>query len=90
MRKVISNLGAALCVVLCSIGAVFANNPCMPIAQECMKEGYYKGGEKEGKGLVKDCVMPVLSNQKSFEGVTFTEETRQQCSAMLTEKMANQ
>ncbi|MFZ4076621.1 MAG: hypothetical protein ACOYKA_01425 [Legionellaceae bacterium] len=89
MRAFLSKLSLSVVIVFGMMGVALAN-PCMPIAQQCMKEGYYKGGDKEGKGLVKDCVMLVLSNQKSFAGVTFTDETLQQCGAMLKSKMNTQ
>ena len=77
-------------VIMVLISSMAIANPCMPIAKACMKEGYYKGGSKEGKGLIKDCVMPVLSNEKSFPGITFSDETRQQCDAKLKQSMKNQ
>ena len=61
-------------------------NPCMTIAQACMSQGYYKGGDKEGKGLVKDCVMPVVNGQKTLS-TTFSADTMQQCKTMLDQKM---
>jgi hypothetical protein len=61
-------------------------NPCMPIAQACMGEGYYKGGDKEGKGLIKDCVMPVVNGQKTLN-TTFSADVMQQCKTTIEQKM---
>lgn len=81
----------ALSVVALSACVVsWAGNPCMPIAQACMKEGFYKGGNNVGKGLVEDCVMPVTAKQKNLPDSNFSDEVLQQCSAMLAKKMQKQ
>ena len=68
----------------------FAGNPCMPIAQACMEAGFYKGGEKEGKGLVINCVKPITEKQKTLANTSFSDETLQQCAATIAEKMKEQ
>ena len=89
MKKHLPKL--SLCVFALSVSfAGWAGNPCMPIAQACMKEGYYKGGDKVGKGLVQDCVMPVVSKQKTLENKTFSDEVLQQCNTTLEKKMQKQ
>lgn len=65
----------------------WAANPCMPIAKACMQLGFYKGGEKAGKGLVKDCVMPVVENDKNLAGLKLTIEQKAQCSALIHKKI---
>ena len=81
----------SLLILALSVSVVsWAGNPCMPIAQACMKEGYYKGGDKVGKGLVKDCVMPVVSKQKNLGNMTFSDDVLQKCSATLEKKMQKQ
>lgn len=65
---------------------VFANS-CMPIAQACMKQGYYKGGHDSGKGLVEDCVMPVVKKTKTLPDEQFSDDVLQQCEATIQEKM---
>jgi hypothetical protein len=81
----------SLSILALSVSVVsWAGNPCMPIAQACMNEGYYKGGDKVGKGLVKDCVMPVVSKQKTVGNNTFSDEVLQQCGATLEKKMQAQ
>lgn len=67
----------------------FAENPCKPIAMDCMKEGYYKGGDKTGKGLIKDCVMPITQGQKSIANATYSPADVTACSAELAKKMEN-
>ena len=66
----------------------WAANPCMPIAKACMQYGYYKGGNKVGKGLVENCVMPIVAHQKTLGKVTFTDDVLNQCHTMLQEKMS--
>lgn len=68
----------------------WAANPCMPIAQACMKEGYYKGGQNVGKGLIEDCVQPVVTKQKTLANGSFSDDVLQQCGAMLAKKMKSQ
>lgn len=81
----------ALSIVALSVSVVsWAGNPCMPIAQVCMKEGFYKGGNNVGKGLIEDCVMPVVSKQKTLPGSSFNDDVLQQCGAMLAKKMQKQ
>ncbi|MGL5742836.1 MAG: hypothetical protein ACRCXC_09985 [Legionella sp.] len=65
----------------------WAHGPCKAIAISCMQNGYYKGGEKEGKGMVKDCVMPVARGEKRLPNSTFSPTQLQECKANLVEKM---
>ena len=66
----------------------WAANPCMPIAKACMQKGYYKGGNKVGKGLIENCVMPIVNHQKTLGNVTFADDVLNQCHTMLQEKMS--
>ncbi len=65
---------------------VFAANPCKPIAEACMQLGFYKGGNTVGKGLVENCVLPVVNGQKTLNNGNFSAETMQQCKTMLQSK----
>ena len=65
----------------------WAEGSCRPIAMVCMKMGYYKGGEKEGKGLIKDCILPVVSGSRTLPNTNFTQEQLQQCKMKIAEKM---
>jgi len=67
--------------------AVFATNPCVPIAEGCMQAGYYKDGHKVGKGLVQNCIMPVVAHNKIIPHVKFSDEILTQCKAMLIQKI---
>lgn len=75
-------------VAVLTMGATvyaWADKPCMPIAQECMKSGYTQG-DKTGKDLVEDCVKPVVGGQKTLPGATFSDATIEGCKAMLMSK----
>ncbi|KTC90224.1 hypothetical protein OQJ18_04925 [Fluoribacter dumoffii] len=61
--------------------------PCKAIALSCMQNGYYKGGEKAGKGLIKDCVLPVAMGNKKLPNTNFSPEQLQQCKMKVAEKM---
>ena len=65
----------------------WAANPCLPIAKACMQAGYYKGGNKVGKGLIMDCVLPIVKTTKTLPNVTFSDSVRQLCKEKLAEKM---
>ena len=67
--------------------AVFAENaappkgqerPCLKIEQACQAAGFMPGGAKEGKGIIVDCVKPLLAG-KSVVGVTIEPATLQAC-----------
>lgn len=72
-----------MAVTLCS----WAARPCMPIAMSCMQMGYYKGGEKVGKGLIKDCVFPVVAGTKKLPNTNFSPEQLQKCKMEIAKKM---
>ena len=65
----------------------WAAHPCKEIALACMQQGYYKGGQEVGRGLVENCIMPVVENRKSLPTGTFSNETLQHCKADIIEKM---
>lgn len=88
MNKLI-NSGLIL-LAMSAYASACAANPCMPIAQACMKEGYYKGGDAKGKGLVKNCVMPVVEKSKTLPNVLFTDTQLQNCKAVIAVKMQSQ
>ncbi|HEY2744929.1 MAG TPA: hypothetical protein VGL86_09920 [Polyangia bacterium] len=54
--------------------------PCQTIANACQAAGYHHGGHKEGKGLWKDCVAPILDG-KTIPGVTANPADIKACSA---------
>ena len=89
MKNPSTKLGLFILTLSVSLSG-WAGNPCMPIAQACMKAGFYKGGKTVGKGLIEDCVMPIVAKQKNLPNSTFSDATLQQCNVMLTEKMKAQ
>jgi hypothetical protein len=43
-------------------GVCFANEgPCRQIKEACEKAGFVKGGAKNGNGLWKNCIHPIMS-----------------------------
>jgi len=68
----------------------WAANPCMPIAEACMGQGYYKGGHEKGQGLVEDCVMPVVKGSKTLANTNFDPQVLQKCKMLLLERMSKQ
>jgi hypothetical protein len=38
-----------------------APHPCAKLKAACEAGGFVKGGAKDGKGLLKDCMMPVMA-----------------------------
>lgn len=89
MNKLYTTLG--FCILSLSITLnSWAANPCQPIAKVCKQQGYYKGGNKEGKGLIENCLMPVVSKQKTLPNTNFSDDTLANCKTSLTEKMKSQ
>jgi hypothetical protein len=88
MNRFSSRLGVFALAMGISIYGWTAN-PCRPIAQACMQLGYYKGGAKVGKGLIENCVIPVVNNNKVLSNASFTPSVLQQCNALITAKMQN-
>jgi hypothetical protein len=77
-------------IALCTSISTLAMADCMPIAEACMKAGYYKGGDTQGKGLVKDCVEPIANNEKTLPDTTFTSDQLEECKETIAEKMKSQ
>lgn len=73
--------------MLIAVSAYGWAGSCMSIAVACKQNGYYKGGAKEHKGLVKDCVMPVAMGSKMLPNTNFSENQRQQCKMEIEQKM---
>lgn len=68
MKKIEPVLSAlAVTVALAFAGAADATppacqeaHPCLILREQCERAGYFVGGGKEGRGLWKDCVEPIL------------------------------
>ncbi len=52
--------------------------PCREIVEACKNAGFVKGKAKEGKGLFKNCVEPILAGQ-SVQGVSVDAGLVQAC-----------
>lgn len=73
--------------LLISISIFSWAGPCMPIAKACMQNGYHKGGEKDHKGLIKDCVMPVAMGSKTLPNTNFSQNQLQECKMTIAQKI---
>ena len=89
MSKLYFKSGLIMLAMGVSVSA-WAASECMPIAQACMKEGYYQGGDAKGQGLIKDCVMPVVAKSKTLPNAVFTDAQLDSCKAVLALKMQKQ
>jgi hypothetical protein len=54
--------------------------PCQTIATACEAAGFHRGGHKEGKGLWKDCVAPILDG-RTIPGVSVASDDVKACQA---------
>ncbi|AHE66914.1 hypothetical protein Loa_01361 [Legionella oakridgensis ATCC 33761 = DSM 21215] len=65
-----NKLHLKLCVLMAAMGISLPgwaeDTPCKSLAEACVQEGYYIGGNKVGKGLVEDCVMPIINHKKRY------------------------
>ncbi len=59
-------------------------HPCKAIEQACEAGGFVRGGNKDGKGIMKDCMKPIMSGQP-VPGVTVDPATVQACQAKRAE-----
>ncbi len=56
------------------------HHPCKKIEDACKAAGFIKGGAKDGKGLYKNCMMPLLQGQ-AVNGVTIGADDVADCKA---------
>lgn len=77
-------------LVMTGFSAATWANPCSNIAQSCKKAGFYKGGNKVGKGLIMDCVMPIVMGSKALPGTSFSTAEKSACKVVVMKKMKNQ
>lgn len=64
-----------------------ALKPCRNIIQACKNAGFVKGGVAQGKGILENCLTPIMSGQ-TVPGVTVDPADVQGCQA-LKAKMLN-
>ncbi len=66
-------------------GSIHASeHPCKEIASACKAAGFEKGKAKDGKGLIKNCMKPIMSGE-AVAGVTVSADQVAACK----EKRAN-
>ena len=61
-------------------GMMGGEHPCHKIEEACKAAGYVRGGAKTDKGLVKNCMAPLMAGQ-SVSGVSITSADVQACQA---------
>lgn len=79
--------------VLCCItfsGALWATSPCTSIFIACKQAGYYQGGSTVGKGLISNCMIPVVNRQMQLPETNFDESNLTQCKSQLREIISKQ
>lgn len=83
----LSSCGMVFALTMGVVMYGWAANPCRPIARACMLAGYYKGGESKGKGLIKNCVMPVVAHNKTLPNTNFSKDDLQQCGDLIKSQL---
>lgn len=61
-------------------------HPCLKIESACETAGFVAGGAKDKKGLVKDCMRPLMEG-RSVAAVTVDNNDIQACKAMKNKHM---
>lgn len=64
------------------------DRPCKKVMAACEAAGFKKGGHKEGKGLMMDCMKKLMDGEK-VEGVTVAAEDMAACKEMHEKRMKN-
>lgn len=64
------------------VSSSVTQGPCKALKQACKAAGFYRHGHKEGKGIYKDCIKPLLDNQ-SVPGVSIAPDDIKNCQAKL-------
>ncbi len=72
-----------------SASSVNDSHPCHSLKQACENAGFVKGGYKQGNGLYKDCLKPIMQGQ-TVKGVTVNPSDVAACKAKHQQKMINQ
>lgn len=70
-------------------GTTNTDHPCKQVVSACQSAGYVKKGHKQGKGLYKDCVQPLMAGQ-TVPNVTVDSTTVQACQAKKTARHQQQ
>lgn len=89
MYKLLSCLSVCIIIMSTSLNATAWGNPCRSLAKACQAQGYMKGGNNN-KGLVKDCLLPVVTDKKTIPGVTASEKEKAACKVYILKRMEEQ
>jgi len=81
MKRVFALIVSMLFVVQ---GVALADHPCKAIEEACKKAGFVRGEAKEGKGLFKNCMKPLMEGQ-AVAGVSVPPAEIQACQAKKAE-----
>ena len=73
-------LAAVAAVFTSAVALARGGHPCKQVESACSAAGYVKGEAKEGKGLFKNCVEPLLAGQ-AVPGVNVDPAAVQACAA---------
>ncbi len=88
-----AQLASVLLVALCMhlpAGAADAG-PCDPILNACSAAGFIEGAAKSGKGIIVDCLSPVLSGAQKIDGLPkFDAKTIAECNASRAASLAGE
>ena len=58
--KMTVSAALSLCALAASAQQDVKEGPCKQISEACTKAGFVKGDAKDGKGLWKDCIDPIM------------------------------
>ena len=75
-------------ILFCMISSdlLWAAAPCEPIYKACERAGFYLGGGDVGKGIVYNCMMPIVDEQKFLPSTNFDKLTLSMCHTWLHDK----
>lgn len=72
-------------VLLAAAPALAKDHPCQRVEAACIAAGYVKGGARQGRGLEKNCVNPLLAGAV-VPGVSIDPAEVQACAAKRARK----
>jgi hypothetical protein len=68
MRKTLVSISALTLSLAMPALAAGSGDPCQQIVQACTGAGFVKGDWRQGYGLYRDCVDPIMHGQTSVPG----------------------
>jgi hypothetical protein len=69
-----------------SSSPIWATTPCSTIYKACRDAGFYLGGGDVGKGIVYNCMMPIVDQEKLLPNTNFDKLTLTMCYVWLHDK----